>query len=84
MFDDVFACFRGQTPFHLGGSTVNYCRPQTNPAGWKGREGELEELGQAAGSRACRGHGSDVLGTIFDGDSMGKATWLVNGLACFF
>ena len=33
------------------------------PAGWKGREGELEELGQAAGSRARRGHGSDVFGT---------------------
>jgi len=47
-------------------------KPLVSAAGWQGREGELEELGQATGSRACRGHRSDFWNLILIGIQWGK------------
>ena len=57
----------------FNGETVDlHMKPLVSAPGWQGREGELEELGQATGSRACRGHRSDFWNLILIGIQWGK------------
>ena len=54
---NFFRWFNGETV------DLHNMKPLVLAPGRQGREGELEELGQAAGSRACRGHRVVIFGT---------------------